>query len=89
MLDFNEFNLYLIRHGQSEINALPDMMGQKADSQLTDLGRRQAKLLRLRFEESGQVFDHIYSSDYVRALDTAKIATLNAKPPYPNYSRFT
>jgi probable phosphoglycerate mutase len=76
MLNFNEFNLYLIRHGQSEINALPDMMGQKADSQLTDLGRRQAKLLRLRFEDCGQNFDYVYSSDYIRALDTAKIVAV-------------
>lgn len=78
MLQFNEFNLYLIRHGQSEINAIPDMMGQKADSQLTDLGRRQAKLLRLRFEEQGNNFDYVYSSDYTRALDTAKIAVPKA-----------
>jgi broad specificity phosphatase PhoE len=73
MLQFNEFNLYLVRHGQSEINALPDMMGQKADSQLTELGRRQAHLLKYRFEERGESFDYVYSSNYDRALDTAKI----------------
>jgi broad specificity phosphatase PhoE len=73
MLDFNQFKLLLVRHGQSEINATPDMMGQTADSKLTDLGKQQAQRLKFRLEKQFFTFDHIYSSDYVRAMDTAKI----------------
>lgn len=74
MLDYNRFNLLLIRHGQSEVNVMPDMMGQRGDSNLTETGRRQAKRLgeRLNVREFW-TFDRIYSSDYTRALDTAKI----------------
>jgi broad specificity phosphatase PhoE len=74
MLDFNKFDLLLIRHGQTETNALPVMMGQTGDSKLTALGQRQAGLLGNRFDKQLEKFDHIYSSDYIRAHDTAKIA---------------
>lgn len=73
MLDFNEFNLYLIRHGQSTVNVIPDQMGQDPETPLTDHGKLQAKLLRVRFRKEELGFHHIYSSDYTRALDTAKI----------------
>jgi broad specificity phosphatase PhoE len=73
MLDFNKFNLFLIRHGQSATNALPDLIGQTGDSPLTDKGKRQAQLLQARFWKTFQSFDHVFSSDYLRAYDTAKI----------------
>lgn len=73
MLDHHEFYITLIRHGQSEVNVNPDLMGQEATTPLTDFGRNQAKALHLRLQEQHTVFDYIYSSDYVRALDTAKI----------------
>jgi broad specificity phosphatase PhoE len=75
MLDYNAFNLYLIRHGQSAVNILPDQMGQDPDVPLTDHGRLQAKLLRHRLEKEKTGFLHIFSSDYIRAFDTAKIVT--------------
>ena len=84
MLEYNEFYLYLIRHGQSEINAMPDMVGQKADSRLTEKGKNQARLLGSRF--SKDEIDHIYSSDYIRAADTCRIAlseTLKDKGTMP------
>lgn len=74
MLEHNEFYLYLIRHGQSEINAMPDMVGQKEDSQLTEKGRHQAKLLGQRLAKEGKKLDLVFSSPYDRALATAKIA---------------
>jgi broad specificity phosphatase PhoE len=74
MLQHNHFNLWLIRHGQSEINVQPDMMGQQGNTKLTQLGRKQAELLGQRLKKEGQVFDHVYSSDYLRAHDTARIA---------------
>ena len=78
MLDYNEFYLYLIRHGQSEVNIQPDMVGQPGDTPLTTKGREQAHLLGERLAYKDKVdFNHIYSSDYIRAYDTAKIATGN------------
>ena len=74
MLEFNQFNLSLVRHSQSETNATPDMMGQIPNSKITNLGRRQAQLLGLRFEKQFEIFDRIYCSEYPRAIETAKIA---------------
>lgn len=60
--------ILLVRHGQSEWNALGRWQGQ-ADPPLTDLGRRQA------FTAAGRVgtVDVIVSSDLQRALHTARI----------------
>lgn len=71
----NEFTLNLIRHGQSTTNQNPDLMGQLADTPLSDHGRLQASLLGQRFIKEQTTFDYIYSSSYTRALDTAKIST--------------
>ncbi len=60
--------LLLVRHGQSEWNALGKWQGQ-ADSPLTDTGRQQAR-------KAGSVvgkFDAIFSSDLQRASETAVI----------------
>lgn len=75
MLELPEFNLYLIRHGESETNAQPDKMGQTMEDPLTTLGRQQARKLNDLFVKNKKNFDVVYSSHYYRALDTAKIAT--------------
>lgn len=75
MLDIPEFNLYLIRHGQSETNSTPDKMGQTSWDPLTDLGRQQAEALFTHLEKKNQKWDFIFSSTYQRAKDTAIIAT--------------
>lgn len=74
MLDYNEFYLYLIRHGQSEINVMPNMVGQKEDSRLTEKGREQAKLLGQRLAKENKKLDVVCSSPYSRAHDTCQIA---------------
>jgi broad specificity phosphatase PhoE len=74
MLENIEFNLSLIRHGESAINAVPDLLGQESDTPLTKKGEAQALLLRKKFEKDKVRFDRIYSSSYTRALNTAKIA---------------
>lgn len=73
MLDYNEFNLYLIRHGQSEVNIMPDMVGQKDDSQLTEKGKSQAKLLGQRLAKENKKLDVIWTSSCDRAKDTCQI----------------
>lgn len=81
MLDYNEFYLYLIRHGQTPTNSDGTAVGQTGDSPLTEHGRLQAHLLGERLAYKDLVtFDKVYSSDYVRAHDTAKIATGNNQP---------
>lgn len=79
MLTFPSFNLYLIRHGQSEANTDPDKMGQTPDVPLTALGRSQAAYLGEKFVEDGVIFDKVFSSPYLRAKDTATISA-------PHYS---
>ena len=60
--------LLLVRHGQSEWNALGKWQGQ-ADSPLTDTGRQQAR----KAGSSVGKFDAIFSSDLQRAAETAVI----------------
>ena len=67
-------NLYLIRHGQSEVNANPDQIGQTSSVPLTQLGILQSNKLLNRFKQDNIKFNYIYSSPYSRALDTAQIS---------------
>jgi broad specificity phosphatase PhoE len=60
--------MLLVRHGQSEWNALGRWQGQ-ADPPLSDLGRQQALNAAPRI---GSI-DVIVSSDLLRAVDTAQI----------------
>jgi broad specificity phosphatase PhoE len=62
----------LLRHGQSEWNAVRRWQGT-ADPPLTDLGRRQAIETAWALAGSGVEFTSIWSSDLRRALDTATI----------------
>ncbi len=67
-------DFYLIRHGQSESNAQPGLIaGSDFDSELTARGKDQAKRLGARLAAEGVKFDRIYSSSYVRAVQTARI----------------
>lgn len=74
MIDYNEFYLTLIRHGQSTTNQNPDLMGQEADTPLSDKGKLQAWHLGERLAAEGMKMDYVFSSTYTRAHDTAKIA---------------
>jgi broad specificity phosphatase PhoE len=81
MLEYNEFYLTLIRHGQSIVNMNPEAVGQTSDVPLSELGRSQALALHERFKREESKFDIVYSSTYTRALDTALLAT-GADPRY-------
>ncbi len=61
-------NWYLVRHGESEWNKEGRIQGH-ADVPLSELGRRQARLLGERM--AGERIDAVYSSDLSRAVDTA------------------
>ncbi len=60
--------VYLVRHGETTWNAHSRAQGSK-DIELSDRGRLQAQLLGKRLENY-QV-DYIYSSDLIRAYETA------------------
>lgn len=75
MLELPSFNLYLIRHGESETNSQPDKMGQTSYDPLTNLGKEQAEKLFKYFQSKDMNWDFVFSSSYKRALDTASIAT--------------
>ncbi len=72
MLDSHQFELYLIRHGQTDIN-LSNQMGQVRSSPLNKTGEHQAQLLKQKFDKEKLVFDAVYCSTYDRAQDTARI----------------
>ncbi len=63
--------LYLIRHGQSTSNRDGYIQGQ-SDVSLSETGIRQSELLQRRLKTLQ--FDHVYSSDLIRASHTAQIA---------------
>lgn len=61
--------LLLVRHGESEWNALGRLQGQ-ADPELSKLGRRQAAHMAARLVD--EQVDAVVSSDLQRAMDTAR-----------------
>src|SRR5574338_661184 len=81
MIDYNEFYLTLIRHGQSTTNQNPDLMGQEADTPLSDKGKEQAWHLGERLAAEGMKMDYVFSSTYTRAHDTAKIVLEHFRNP--------
>lgn len=62
--------VYLVRHGETEWNALMKYQGQ-TDVPLSDNGRRQAELIGKRL--AGEKIHGFYASDLKRAYETAKI----------------
>ena len=67
--------LTLIRHGETEWNALGKFQGCK-DISLSKEGRLQATYLKKRFKSK---FDYIYTSPLKRAIQTAAIITESSK----------
>ncbi|NHJ04778.1 MAG: histidine phosphatase family protein [Candidatus Heimdallarchaeota archaeon] len=64
--------IFLVKHGQSEDNLHKKISGH-SETPLTDLGREQAKSLGQKFSEKKITFDAVYSSDLLRASETATI----------------
>jgi len=62
--------LHLVRHGESEWNALGLVQGQRRDIALTKRGRRQARQTAARVAALEPA--HLVTSDLARALQTAR-----------------
>ena len=69
--------VYFVRHGQSLANALGQHAGW-AQVPLTEQGRQDAK--KAGDVLAGLQFDAVYSSDLLRALETAEIAIPGCQP---------
>lgn len=67
-------NLYIVRHGQTDINLEKRAQGRKGKP-LNEVGITQAIELRKKFEKEGLKFNDVYSSPQERAIQTAKIIT--------------
>ena len=65
-------DLYLVRHGQTELNVQSILQGWH-DSSLTARGREQALMARAAFAARGVAFDRVYSSPLGRARHTAEL----------------
>ena len=65
-------DLYLVRHGQTELN-VQNILQDWQDSPLTECGRKQALTTRAAFAARGVAFDHAHSSPLGRARRTAEL----------------
>ena len=70
------FRLDLVRHGEAE----PARSGGDADRALTAAGRRDVTRLAKVFVHRGWVFERVYTSPLLRALETASILIAWASP---------
>ena len=73
---------YLVRHGQNEDNANGILNGHR-DLPLTELGVGQAHEIADKIQETGVVFDIVYSSPLQRAYKTAEIISDQLDLPKP------
>jgi broad specificity phosphatase PhoE len=75
-----EVHLYLIRHGESEMNLTPHIVsGRSPKTPLSPKGQEQSKKLGEWFREHRIPLEHIHSSPFLRAKMTACHA-LNIEP---------
>ncbi len=63
--------LYMVRHGETRANLERFFYGAQDDFPLTPLGQEQAKSIRPILEKIS--FDKVYSSDYLRAIQTQRL----------------
>ena len=64
--------IYIIRHGQTELNNRQVLQG-RSDHPLNAQGIAQAKAAASRLRERGIIFDRVFSSPLIRAVQTARI----------------
>ena len=64
--------LFMIRHGETRANVGRFFYGPNDDFPLTPLGEEQARSIRPLLENIS--FDKVYSSDFLRAIQTQRLA---------------
>ena len=71
--------IYIIRHGQTELNNARVLQG-RSDHPLNEKGLLQAREAGQRLKEQGIVFDRVFSSPLIRALQTARLVAPETEP---------
>lgn len=71
--------LYIIRHGQTELNSKHALQG-RSDNPLNEAGIQQAQDAAQKLQNLGIRFDRVYSSPLVRAVQTARIVAPDMEP---------
>jgi len=67
------FEIYLIRHAETEVNVIKDRIGGRSNwAELAKNGIAQAKTLGDKFKNEGITFDAVYSSTAIRTQQTAR-----------------
>lgn len=74
------FSIIFLRHGESEANLIDVFQGQ-SDTNLTERGRTQTRLLADRWKAQERRFDAILSSPLLRARQTAEIIQQKLESP--------
>ena len=75
--------IYIIRHGETELNRQGIVQGRGVNSDLNDLGRAQAEAFYQKYKDIP--FDKIYTSDLKRTLQTVQ-KFIDAKLPWEKLS---
>ena len=75
--------IYIIRHGETELNRKGIVQGRGINSDLNDLGRAQAEAFYQKYKEIP--FDKIYTSDLKRTWQTVQ-KFIDAKLPWEKLS---
>jgi len=71
-------HLYLLRHGQTEFNLKVLSQGQ-VNSPLTELGIKQAEVIKEEIKKLNLKFDYVFSSPLGRSIETMNIVLDNPK----------
>lgn len=71
--------IYIIRHGQTALNNKKALQG-RSDHPLNEVGLQQAADAGKALAEQGVVFDRVYTSPLVRAIQTAELVAPGVEP---------
>lgn len=71
--------IYIIRHGQTELNNRSVLQG-RSDHPLNEVGIAQAEAAAGHLWEQGIAFDRVFSSPLIRAIQTARIVAPDLEP---------
>jgi len=74
--------IYIIRHGETDLNKSGIVQGRGVDSQLNDRGRQQAQAFYNHFHREG--FEIIYTSSLRRAQQTVQPFVEAGHPIFPH-----
>lgn len=74
------FDVYFLRHGQTDWNLERRLQGSVSDTKLTEEGRRMAQATGRGMAAAGLRFDRVYTSPYARARDTAELVARKTGP---------